>query len=809
MTDPLGHATTDAYDAGNHLTSVTDATGHATTYTYDAATNLKTRTDANSHTTTYTYDAANRLISTTDPAGHVASVTYDHASNIATRTDANAKTTTYAYDALNRLTGITYADSSTAPVTYAYDANGNRTTMTDGAGTESFAYDSLNRLTSDTRGADVFAYTFDPAGNLVTRTYPGGTVTTYTYDADGRMASASVPTTTSTTVLSAAADAYVKNTNPSTNFGTATTLLVKNDPASTIYRDYLRFDTSGIVGTVSDASLSLTSMTTSSDSGRHVCAALVPTTTWTETGITWSNAPTVASPAFSCVTGNQSSGVAYAYDLGAGATTNGSLNVGLSQDTTTLTTLSSREGTKPPQLTVTTTNEPADRVAPTSPGGLTATAVSGSEIDLAWTPAVDNLGAQNYRVSRNGVVVATVASPGFFDTGLAATTAYAYTVTAVDAAGNVSTASGSAGATTLAANTYLVSPSADAYVKNTNPSTNYGTDTSLLVKNDAASTIYRDFLKFTVPSLPGTVVSATLQLYSSTNSSDASRHVCAYRVTSTTWTETGITWSNAPAIGTSSLSCVVGNQPVGWVSYGLGSTISGPGTYAVALTQDTATLTTYAAREGSNAPRLLVTVSPVADSTAPATPTGVTATALSGRRVTLTWSAASDNIAVTRYLVARGGTVIGQTAGTVTSFVDTSVVPTASYSYTVVAADAAGNQSTASSPAAVTVPGLVTSYAYDPAGELLTTVTPDGVTARQTYDRAGRLLEIANTEISGTLSRFTYAYDAAGNRIELSTSTATTYYAYDALKGQDSRDAGDGGFPLAGTRREDLECVRA
>ena len=102
-------------------------------------------------------------------------------------------------------------------------------------------------------------------------------------------------------------------------------------------------------------------------------------------------------------------------------------------------------------------------------------------------------------------------------------------------------------------------------------------------------------------SATGKVVAWHRQLYSSTNSSDASRHVCAYRVTNTTWTETGITWSNAPAIGTSSLSCVVGTQPVGWVSYALGSTISGAGTYAFALTQDTATLTTYASREGSNA----------------------------------------------------------------------------------------------------------------------------------------------------------------------------------------------------------------
>lgn len=100
--------------------------------------------------------------------------------------DANGNATSYTYDALNRLTGITYAAVSTPPVTFAYDADGNRTAMTDGAGTESFAYDALSRLTSDTRGTDSFGYTFDSAGNLLTRTYPDGTVTTasFTYRLD-------------------------------------------------------------------------------------------------------------------------------------------------------------------------------------------------------------------------------------------------------------------------------------------------------------------------------------------------------------------------------------------------------------------------------------------------------------------------------------------------------------------------------------------------------------------------------------------------------------------------------------------------
>ncbi len=86
--------------------------------------------------------------------------------------------------------GITYAATSTPPVTFAYDANGNRTAMTDGSGTETYAYDALDRLTSVTRGTDVFSYAYDVASNLTSRTHPDGTVTTYAYDDDGRPVSA-------------------------------------------------------------------------------------------------------------------------------------------------------------------------------------------------------------------------------------------------------------------------------------------------------------------------------------------------------------------------------------------------------------------------------------------------------------------------------------------------------------------------------------------------------------------------------------------------------------------------------------------
>jgi len=93
-----------------------------------------------------------------------------------------------------------------------------------------------------------------------------------------------------------------------------------------------------------------------------------------------------------------------------------------------------------------------DTQPPTVPSGLSAVAVSSSQIDLSWTASTDNVGVTAYRISRGGAPLATVTTgTSYSDLGLTPSTAYSYTVIAVDAAGNASAASGAASASTLAA----------------------------------------------------------------------------------------------------------------------------------------------------------------------------------------------------------------------------------------------------------------------------------------------------------------------------------------------------------------------
>ena len=92
-----------------------------------------------------------------------------------------------------------------------------------------------------------------------------------------------------------------------------------------------------------------------------------------------------------------------------------------------------------------------DTTLPTIPTGLTATAVSSSQINLSWTASTDNVGVTGYDIYRGGTPLTTVIGTSYSNTGLTASTLYSYTVRAKDAAGNNSTQTASASATTLAA----------------------------------------------------------------------------------------------------------------------------------------------------------------------------------------------------------------------------------------------------------------------------------------------------------------------------------------------------------------------
>ena len=99
-------------------------------------------------------------------------------------------------------------------------------------------------------------------------------------------------------------------------------------------------------------------------------------------------------------------------------------------------------------VTVTVSNA---TIAPAAPSNLASGNITSSSIALSWSAPAGNVSVAGYRIFRDSVQVGTSVIPAVTDTGLAASTAYRYAVSAYDAAGNSSILSAPLIATTLAA----------------------------------------------------------------------------------------------------------------------------------------------------------------------------------------------------------------------------------------------------------------------------------------------------------------------------------------------------------------------
>ncbi len=176
-----------------------------------------------------------------------------------------------------------------------------------------------------------------------------------------------------------------------------------------------------------------------------------------------------------------------------------------------------------------------------------------------------------------------------------------------------------------------------------------------------------------------------------------------------------------------------------------------------------------------------VTVANV-DNEAPTPPAGLSASWSPATEVTLGWSAASDNLAVTGYRIYRDGDEVTTLGPTAFEYVDTDAPNLATHSYTVTALDAAGNESDPSNAAEVETGDDTPPSASDVHAELTApheaTLTwsasedNDAVAGYRVYrngtlvdDVDGSTLTLVDDGLEDAAT-YTYrvtAYDAAGN----------------------------------------------
>jgi len=155
-----------------------------------------------------------------------------------------------------------------------------------------------------------------------------------------------------------------------------------------------------------------------------------------------------------------------------------------------------------------------------------------------------------FQCSLDTAAFAACTSPRHY-TGLAATP-HQFRVRATDPAGNVDATPASHSWTIQAASgcsapTTTLTATADAWVDQSSPSNNKGTDSVLKVRSKGPAGNFRALVRFALPaSVPAgcAVESATLRLYF--DSANPGRTLQALRLTGS-WTENGVTWANQPA----------------------------------------------------------------------------------------------------------------------------------------------------------------------------------------------------------------------------------------------------------------------
>ena len=406
-----------------------------------------------------------------------------------------------------------------------------------------------------------------------------------------------------------------------------------------------------------------------------------------------------------------------------------------------------------------------DSTAPSAPTGVTGTSPSSTSVALSWTASTDNVGVTGYRVFRNGTQVGTPTDTSSTDSGLTAATTYSYTVAAVDAAGNVSAQSSPATSVTTQTGTTTPPPS-DGSATFVAAATATGTTTSTAVASPAGVQA-RDVLVAAVATRGAPTITAPagwtqvrLDANGSTirqavfvkvaTSSDGSATFTLSRANSTVaqvLAYRGIDTTNpvVSAAGAPSTTATITSPATASVAGGPVLTFAGiarttpltPGTGLVERSEiTTASSATYkVTADASDTTATGTTAGPhtttangssggvgqtvtlraadgdtgtpeeptdTTDTTAPSVPSGVTGTSPSATSVDVAWTASTDAVGVTGYRVFRDDVQVGTPTGT--TYADTGLTASTTYSYEVAAVDAAGNVSAKSSPVSVTTP---------------------------------------------------------------------------------------------------------
>ncbi|NDI35828.1 fibronectin type III domain-containing protein [Chengkuizengella sediminis] len=324
---------------------------------------------------------------------------------------------------------------------------------------------------------------------------------------------------------------------------------------------------------------------------------------------------------------------------------------------------------------VTVTTDGPDTETPTAPTNLQVTDKSSSSVSLSWNASTDNVGVTGYTVDY-GSGSMDVTDTNTTISGLSADTTYTFTVTAKDAAGNMSQGT-SIQATTdasMGAQSWEVGVSYQV-----GDLVTYGGQTYVCI------TAHTSLANWQPPYVPA------LWSLDDTVEQDTQAPTIPGNLQSTSKTSNSVSlvWdASTDNVGVTGYT----------VNYGSGSmNVTSTSTTINGLSADTTYTFTVTAKDAagnesssSNAITVTTDISDPTDEIAPSTPTNLQVTGQSTSSISLSWSASTDNVGVTGYTVSYGS---GSMDVTGTSATISGLSANTSYTFTVTAKDAAGNVS--------------------------------------------------------------------------------------------------------------------
>jgi glucose/arabinose dehydrogenase/fibronectin type 3 domain-containing protein len=577
-------------------------------------------------------------------------------------------------------TAVVTADKVTGPAPLTVRLDGTQSTDPDARDAFSYAWDLDNdgQFDDSTSGKPKFTLRRPGTATVSVRvTDTGGLSSTNSLGID-----VTEPTTTLT--FSPTEDARVEKNHAIDNYGTSDKLR----SAVNEFESYLKFQVSGIAGEIRSAKLRLTASTNGTVDGPGVHSV---SGDWSESTVTWATKPGRGTDPVSDSGAIAASSVVQ-WDVTSLVDGDGQLDLALASTSTDGVEFLSKEATntaKRPVLEVTFAT-PFDGQAPTAPADLTAHA-TGSNIELAWTAATDNVAVTNYQIYRDGDLLAVTDDvTSYTDTTALVATPYEYTVKALDVNENRSDASNAASATvpdtqnpTAPENLQATAGTGQVALNWTAASDNIGvTGYRVYDGSDLVASVDAPATSRTVTGLGAGPHSFTVRaLDAAGNLSDASNTATA-TVPDKTKPSAPSNLSGVTSPGQVVLTWNQSTDDVGVTGYRIyrngtqiGSVLGNLTTFTHSgLASGSANYTVRAVDAASNLSDVSNTATVIVpDSQKPTTPSFLRATAGTGQ-VVLTWNGSVDDVGVTGYRIYRNGTHVATVGAAVRTYTDTGVV---------------------------------------------------------------------------------------------------------------------------------------